>query len=205
MSVLSDTNTLAECLTLLAQCENSPSTVAVSHCPNFLEAQLSLQGLCASLYLCPSSVFAISVHHEFHAVKILALLRVSKCFWADHITTEAVTKRIERQSRCATVKTPHLDAEATSQTDSQVRNIDCRVNLLGEMVCDETSIREGPAEDIVDDQDGDIFVGPCNIGIVVGERSLFANRVSIPFETRQTTRRHCCELLDGFSISTRGQ
>lgn len=58
------------------------------------------------------------------------------------------------------------------------------------MISYETGIGERLAVNIMNDHDGDIFVGSRHVGVVLGELSLFPYWRSVPLKTCQATRGH---------------
>lgn len=85
-----------------------------------------------------------------------------------------------------------------SKKDSQIGYVDCSIYLLGKVVSEKTSILECPAEDIVDYEDCDVFIGSGNVGVVVSKFSVFADWCSIPLEAGQTAGRHLGWLTEAF-------
>ncbi len=55
------------------------------------------------------------------------------------------------------------------------------------MVCEKTGIVEGPAECIVNEEDGAVRIRACYVGVVVGELGDVACRCAFPFEAFEAT------------------
>ena len=64
----------------------------------------------------------------------------------------------------------------------QVGCIDGGAHLFGEVVGEETDITKSPAVDVMDQQDGSIFIRSGHIGIVVRKLGLFPHGGSTPLE-----------------------
>jgi len=98
--------------------------------------------------------------NEIHEVEVLALLRVLERVRVDHLAIEEVGK------------------------------VDRRVGFLCVVVGQESEIGKGPAEDVVDDQDRDLFVGTGYVGGVFTQLGFLSLGLAVPMEAGCATIRH---------------
>lgn len=79
---------------------------------------------------------------------------------------------------------------ASQRLHLQVGDVDRGVGLFCVRICQQSDIGKGPAEQVVDDEDGDVAAGTCHIGCVVGEGRFIARGLAIPLEAFSTAVTH---------------
>jgi hypothetical protein len=68
-----------------------------------------------------------------------------------------------------------------------IGDINSCICFLRVVVCEKTGIVEGPAECIVNEEDGAVRIRACYVGVVVGELGDVACRCAFPFEAFEAT------------------
>ena len=88
--------------------------------------------------------------------------------------------------------------------DLQVGEVDCGIDFFGQVICYQTKVLKGPSIKVVDDHDGDVFIGACYVGIVLCQFGLMAGSSAIPIEATKTALRHAYELESEFTVKGSG-
>ena len=158
--------------TFLPKLENCPTPITVADGTNFLEAKLSLQGLRTSFDLGPADFLAVFTHDKGAHIEFSTFLGVAHGICRNNFPT----KTFEEGNRVSVRK------EENYVERLQVGCVDCGADLFGEVISEETGVPKSPAEDVVDEQDSNIFVCSSHIGIIVGQLSLFTHGCSTPLE-----------------------
>ena len=85
--------------------------------------------------------------------------------------------------------------ESSRSNNLLVRNVDGHIGLLCVVVGQQTDVGQSPAKDIADDEDSGILVVASDVGWVVSELGLLADRLAVPLESLFAAGRHDCCVL----------
>ena len=163
-------------LGISAKLEACPCTIAVTDCDNLLV--LLLQCLSVLLDLGIADVLAVTTDKS-SKIEVLRLLGVRKRIRVDDLAIE-------------TIKTSVRSSRVASKESLQVRDVDGRLRLLREVVGNQTNVRQGPAEDVGDDEDSGILGVARDVGLDVVQCGLLARGSAVPLETGFAVfARHC--------------
>lgn len=208
---VSDGSAVNQRRVLGTQTQNSPGTVAETNGGHLLV--VGLEFLCVGGDFGETDFLAVAAN-EGHNVEVLALLGVLQHVGLDNLAVEAVLRshvsnmfltQRHKLCKCASdwrrggdLSKSRNGSPSHGQQDLLVGNVDGHIGLLCVVVGKQADIGQCPTKDVGDDEDSSILVVTSDVGWVLAESGLLADRLAVPLESFFAAARHVCDVCVWF-------